>query len=51
MIAKTPASPYYAVIFSSVKAVHDDPAYMGIAVKMEKLARLQKGFSNGVAWK
>lgn len=43
LIAQTPATPYYAVIFTSVK----DPVsagYAEMAVEMEKLASQQEGY-------
>lgn len=43
MIAKTPAPPYYAVIFTSIlKKSHD--GYTEMADKMEELAKLQPGY-------
>jgi len=43
MLAQTPAPPYYAVIFSSLRA-DDDPAYYETALRMVELAREQPGF-------
>lgn len=43
MIANTPQSPYYAVIFTSLKSKNDD-GYNEMAVKMEVLAKQQSGF-------
>ncbi len=43
MLAQTPAPPYYAVIFSSLRA-DDDPAYHETALRMVELAREQPGF-------
>ena len=43
MIANTPQSPYYAVIFTSLKSENDD-GYNEMAVKMEVLAKQQSGF-------
>lgn len=43
MIAKTPAPPYYAVIFTSIlKKSH--AGYTEMADKMEELAKLQPGY-------
>ncbi len=43
LIARTPATPYYAVIFTSVRNSGDD-GYSDMAVEMEELARKQDGF-------
>ncbi|RKR85375.1 heme-degrading monooxygenase HmoA [Mucilaginibacter gracilis] len=43
LIALTPPTPYYAVIFSSVKNV-DDGGYNDMATEMAKLASEQEGF-------
>jgi heme-degrading monooxygenase HmoA len=43
MIAKTPAAPYYAVIFTSLKS-EVDKGYGAMSEKMEELAKQQKGF-------
>ena len=43
MIANTPAPPYYAVIFTSVKTVND-LGYSEMAEKMFELAQKQEGF-------
>ena len=43
MFANTPQSPYYAVIFTSLKSENDD-GYNEMAVKMEVLAKQQSGF-------
>jgi heme-degrading monooxygenase HmoA len=43
MIASTPEPPYYAVIFTSVRA-NDDPAYARMAERMVELASQQPGF-------
>ena len=43
MIANTPAPPYYAVIFTSVKT-DNDPGYSEMAEKMIELAQKQEGF-------
>lgn len=43
MIASTPAPPYYAVIFTSVRTEADD-GYEEMAEKMLHLAQQQQGF-------
>lgn len=43
MIANTPAPPYYAVIFTSIKTT-DDEGYADIAAQMMELAAQQPGF-------
>jgi heme-degrading monooxygenase HmoA len=43
MIATTPAPPYYAVIFTSVRTEGDN-GYAEMAAKMEMLAREQPGY-------
>jgi len=43
MIAKTPKTPYYAVIFSSIRTNIDD-GYSEMAKKMLTLASKQEGF-------
>jgi heme-degrading monooxygenase HmoA len=43
MIAQTPPTPYYAVIFTSVRTPGDE-GYSDMAVEMEELARQQEGF-------
>ena len=43
MIARTPAPPYYAVIFSSVRT-EGDAAYSEMAERMLRLAAEQDGF-------
>ena len=43
MIANTPATPYYAVIFSSVRT-EGDQGYAEAAARMLELAREQPGF-------
>ncbi len=43
MIANTPAPPYYAVIFSSVRTETDD-GYEDMALRMLELAARQPGF-------
>jgi heme-degrading monooxygenase HmoA len=43
-IARTPAPPYYAVIFTSQRSVADDAGYGTMAEAMDALARRQPGF-------
>jgi heme-degrading monooxygenase HmoA len=43
MIASTPAPPYYAVIFTSVRTYVDE-GYENMAEQMVQLARQQAGF-------
>jgi len=43
MMAKTPAPPYYAVIFTSILN-EDHDGYSEMADKMEKLAKKQPGY-------
>lgn len=43
MIAQTPKTPYYAVIFTSVRT-NPDNGYNEMAQKMVELARQQDGF-------
>jgi heme-degrading monooxygenase HmoA len=43
MIASTPAPPYYAVIFTSIKSDEHD-GYEEMSEKMMQLARQQEGF-------
>lgn len=43
MIAQTPPTPYYAVIFTSIKA-EDDNGYSEMAERMKELAQLQPGY-------
>ncbi len=43
MIANTPETPYYAVIFTSLRT-EDDNGYNDMASKMLELAREQDGF-------
>ena len=43
MIADTPPPPYYAVIFTSIKA-NDDKDYSEMANRMEILAQQQEGY-------
>ncbi|MBY0460074.1 MAG: antibiotic biosynthesis monooxygenase [Gemmataceae bacterium] len=40
----TPETPYYAVIFTSVRCAGPDDGYGAMADRMEELARLQPGF-------
>jgi heme-degrading monooxygenase HmoA len=42
--ASTPAPPYYAVIFTSVRSPGDDDGYAVAAERMLELARQQPGF-------
>ncbi len=44
MFAQTPAPPYYAVLFSSVRTQQDDAAYHKMSDRMVELARQQPGF-------
>ncbi|MCP4552996.1 MAG: antibiotic biosynthesis monooxygenase [Bacteroidetes bacterium] len=43
MIAKTPQTPYYAVIFTSIRTDNEDE-YAVMAQKMIELAKQQDGF-------
>ena len=43
-LAKTPDPPYYAVIFTSMRADGDDEAYARTAERMVQLARDMPGF-------
>lgn len=43
-IAKTPDPPYYAVIFTSLRASGDDEAYARTAERMIELAQTQPGY-------
>src|SRR5262245_39851924 len=43
-LAETPDAPYYAVIFSSVRAAEDGDGYDATAERMLELAREQSGF-------
>ena len=43
-LAQTPDGPYYAVIFSSVRAAADGDGYGAMADRMLELAREQTGF-------
>jgi heme-degrading monooxygenase HmoA len=44
MIANTPAPPYYAVIFTSIRTNIDEASYADTAEKMVALAAKQPGF-------
>lgn len=44
MIAKTPAPPYWAVIFTAVQSGKDVEAYESMAMRMVELAHQQPGF-------
>lgn len=43
MIAPTPAPPYYAVIFTSVRT-NNEHDYKKMAARMEELAKKQEGY-------
>tara|TARA_R110001583_G_scaffold4351_5_gene25297 strand:- start:33800 stop:34117 length:318 start_codon:yes stop_codon:yes gene_type:complete len=43
MIAKTPKTPYYAVIFSTLRTSVEE-GYIETATRMEELAKLQEGY-------
>ncbi|MDB4926691.1 antibiotic biosynthesis monooxygenase [Mucilaginibacter sp.] len=43
MIAQTPQTPYYAVIFTSIRTEGDD-GYAAMADAMDKLATQQEGY-------
>jgi heme-degrading monooxygenase HmoA len=43
MIARTPAPPYYAVIFTSIRTEGDE-GYAAMAALMEELAGQQEGY-------
>src|SRR5262249_36648847 len=43
-LARTPEPPYYAVIFTSVRAADDPEAYAATAARMVELAHAQPGF-------
>ena len=43
MIAQTPQPPYYAVIFTSLKA-NEDAGYSDTAQRMDELAQQQPGY-------
>jgi heme-degrading monooxygenase HmoA len=42
--ARTPAPPYYAVVFTSVRSAADAAGYADMAARMEELAARQPGF-------
>jgi heme-degrading monooxygenase HmoA len=44
MIARTPAPPYVAVIFTSVRSDEDQAGYDAMAVEMERLGAVQPGY-------
>ena len=44
MIASTPAPPYYAVIFTSIRTENDPAGYHDMADRMVELAADQPGF-------
>ncbi len=44
MIARTPAPPYWAVIFTSVRTPADGEAYASMAAAMAELASRQPGY-------
>jgi heme-degrading monooxygenase HmoA len=43
-LAATPAPPYYAVVFTSVRSGDDADGYAAMARRMEELAATQRGF-------
>jgi heme-degrading monooxygenase HmoA len=43
-IARTPAPPYLAVIFTSLRKSEDEAGYAAMAAEMDALARQQPGF-------
>jgi len=43
-LASTPAPPYYAVVFTSIRLPGDDEGYAATADQMLELAREQPGF-------
>jgi heme-degrading monooxygenase HmoA len=43
-LATTPPTPYYAVIFASVRTAHDDEGYARAADRMAQLASEQPGY-------
>jgi heme-degrading monooxygenase HmoA len=43
-LAQTPAPPYYAVIFSSVRSTEDSAGYLQMSARMVELAARQPGF-------
>ncbi len=44
MLAKTPAPPYVAVIFTSVRSDEDDAGYEAMMAEMDRLSVLQPGY-------
>lgn len=44
MLARTPAPPYVAVIFTSIRSDEDHAGYHAMAEAMDRLARLQPGY-------
>lgn len=44
MIAATPAPPYVAVLFTSLRTADDDLGYGAMAAEMERLGALQPGY-------
>jgi heme-degrading monooxygenase HmoA len=44
MLAVTPAPPYIAVIFTSLRTPDDEPGYAAMADEMERLGATQPGF-------
>jgi heme-degrading monooxygenase HmoA len=44
MFADTPAPPYTAVIFTSLRTEEDDDGYAAMATAMDEQARLQPGY-------
>ena len=44
MIAQTPAPPYYAVIFNSIRTEQDQEGYEAMADRMVELAAEQPGY-------
>ncbi|MBK8472212.1 MAG: antibiotic biosynthesis monooxygenase [Sphingobacteriales bacterium] len=44
MIAQTPAPPYYAVIFTSIRTIFDDEGYNKMGQLMIETAAIQPGF-------
>jgi len=44
MLLDTPAPPYVAVIFTSIRTADDQPGYAAMAAEMERLAAIQPGY-------
>ncbi|MDB4967982.1 MAG: hypothetical protein JWN44_3671 [Myxococcales bacterium] len=44
MLLATPAPPYVAIIFTSMRTADDDAGYQAMAVEMERLAARQPGY-------